>query len=107
MLSGKCRDCGYVRENLQYCVDYFCLECREDFRVTTEELNNEVLEVWAKENPELVQDWSEERNQIWRMEREEVVDLLEGACIQCYDNEDDDCLKTALLENVKDGTITL
>lgn len=70
-----------------------------------EELNNEVLDEWARQNPEDAKDWSEEEQAINQLDREALVTLLEGAGIQCYDNEDRACLATALLENVKDGTI--
>lgn len=70
-----------------------------------EELNNEVLEEWARLNPEKAADWSEEETAINRLTREDMVEILEAEGIQCYDNEDKATLGTALLENVKDGTI--
>lgn len=70
-----------------------------------EELNNEVLEEWARQNPEEAKDWSEEEQAIYRLDRDALVTILEGAGIQCYDNEDKATLATALIENVKDGTI--
>jgi hypothetical protein len=74
--------------------------------IVQEELNNEVLDEWAKRNPELAQDWSAEESKISRMDRERVVELLQDvAGCQCYDHEDIGTLRTALLENVKDGTV--
>jgi hypothetical protein len=43
---------------------------------------------------------------IW-MDREQVVELLEGAGLACYDSETTDELREALAQNVMDGTIIL
>jgi hypothetical protein len=40
-----------------------------------------------------------------RLERETCVELLEAACIQCYDSEDAQTLQEAVKANVEDGTI--
>jgi len=42
---------------------------------------------------------------ISRLSREECVQLLEGAGIQCYDHEPIEVLREAVEVNVKDGTI--
>jgi hypothetical protein len=74
--------------------------------ILQEELNNEVLEKWAEQNPELAQDWSAEESKINRMDRERVVKLLQDvAGCECYDDDDIGTLRTDLLENVKDGTV--
>jgi hypothetical protein len=71
-----------------------------------EELNNEVLDEWVRQNPELAQDWSKEEAKINAMDRGRVVELLQDvAGCECYDDEDITTLRTALLENVKDGTV--
>lgn len=41
------------------------------------------------------------------LSREECVQLLEGAGIQCYDHEPIEVLREAVEVNVKDGTIKL
>lgn len=40
------------------------------------------------------------------LDRNEIVELLEGACIQCYDHESTETLKEALRVNIADGTIS-
>lgn len=40
-----------------------------------------------------------------KMDRAKIVELLESVSIQCNDDEDDDTLREALVENIKDGTI--
>ena len=49
----------------------------------------------------------EHHTQINWMDRSEIVTLLEGACIQCYDHETIEMLKEELILNVLDGTIEL
>jgi hypothetical protein len=49
----------------------------------------------------------EQHTQINWMDRSEIIALLEGACIQCYDHESTETLKADLIENVLDGTIEL
>ena len=44
-------------------------------------------------------------HQINWMSREEVVRVLEGHSIQCYDDEPMSTLLAALRENIEDGTI--
>ncbi len=41
------------------------------------------------------------------LDREQLVELLEEACIQCYDHETDEVLREALKVSVLDGTIKL
>lgn len=41
------------------------------------------------------------------MNREEVVELLEGEGIACYDSESTDELREALLASVQDGSISV
>ena len=40
-----------------------------------------------------------------RLTRENIVTLLGGACIQCYDSESTQTLEQALRVNIDDGTI--
>lgn len=40
-----------------------------------------------------------------KMDRERVVELLEGISIACYDDESTEELREALIENVKDGNL--
>lgn len=39
------------------------------------------------------------------MDRAQVVELLEGISIQCYDHESDQVLRDAVIQNVEDGTL--
>lgn len=41
----------------------------------------------------------------WVMTRDEMVEYLNSAAIECYDHEDDATLRTALIENINDDTI--
>ena len=46
----------------------------------------------------------QERKLTW-LEREHVVNLLQDASIQCYDDEPTEELREALKVNIEDGTI--
>lgn len=39
------------------------------------------------------------------MDREQIVDLLKGISIQCYDHESDQVLREAIIQNIDDGTL--
>ncbi len=49
----------------------------------------------------------EDANRINKLGRQQIVEILEGAGIQCYDTEHVDELRQALRVNVADGTVTL
>lgn len=39
------------------------------------------------------------------MDRSEIVAILEGISIQCYDHESDAILREAVIQNIEDGTL--
>jgi len=39
------------------------------------------------------------------MDRAEIVKILEGISIQCYDHESDQTLRDAVVQNLEDGTL--
>lgn len=39
------------------------------------------------------------------MDRAEIVKILEGISIQCYDHESDQTLRDAVIQNLEDGTL--
>lgn len=82
--------------------------------ILREELNNDVLDRWkARQEEESDEDEDDEPEfsqelltKLNRLDRQQIVELLESASIQCYDNESDDVLLEALKVNIADGTIS-
>lgn len=58
----------------------------------------EVIGDFSDPDPEWIQTAS-------TMKRDRVVELLEGIGVACFDDESDEELREALIENVKDGNI--
>lgn len=50
---------------------------------------------------------NDQHTQINWMDRSEIVALLEGVGIACFDHETTEVLKADLIENILDGTIEL
>lgn len=67
--------------------------------ILRESLNNEIIRELENENYDLAS--------VHTLDRDQIVNLLEGVSIHCSEEESIETLRDALLVNLQDGTIEL